>query len=835
MHDDPTMPIGDAPARPAGMPELRDTWGGFKLLARVGSGGFGEVYRAWDPNLEREVALKLLLPGAVGGEEEYSAMLREARAMASVLHPNIVHVYGIDRHDNRVGFWTDFIKGKTLSALLGSQGPFGYREAALIGIDVSRALSAVHRAGLLHRDIKAENVMREEGGRILLMDFGLSAGERSLAGQIAGTPNYMAPELFEGEPATVCSDIYALGVLLYYLVIAEYPARLTGLTVAEAKAALARRTPLMDLRSDLPEPFLRAVRTAMDLDAGRRYGSAGQLADALAESLGTGMTTPTVPYTPVAPYNSGPAYTPVTAYSATPQTVQITPGARVPAPPPPPPPAPLPVGPPTWANLFGMVPWFYSLTRKKKWLVFCIVFGLGQQGWRALLQPSSTKTVRTSPARSDKSDAKDDGEAKDPDDSSDTKDVQELLAKAYKGNNVADAVKALLAEAKDDPSSAKTQADLGTAYLAQYRQTHDAKLLELARAAANKAIELDKERKMAEPHATIAGVDAAQGEFDAAMVQAKKAIAMAPQSAVAYGALSDVYRAQGKKADALTAANKAMALAPDSAEGPLRVGDAYFAAGDDKNAAAQWHRSLNMDPSNPEAYRNLGRANVRLDRLADAEQSLQKLVSLKPSASAYEDLGTVLMIEGRPSDAVKAYQHAVDLDSLDFKAWGTLARAQGSSGDREAAAKSYAKAIDLGEGERLQSPDNALVLAELAHDYAASGKSAQALDRVGKALALDAKGGGADRPSVTGDVAYHAGVTYELLGQRGRAFGLIMKALALGSHVGEIKHGPELAGLRSDGKFQAVSGRMGPPAPPEIASPVIPKVVIPKPPVPPGG
>src|ERR1700735_747435 len=259
MHDDPTLPLGDSPSPAAGVPALRDAWGPFRLLARVGSGGFGEVYRAWDPNLEREVALKLLLPGAVGGDEEYKAMLREARAMASVQHENIVHVYGIDRHDGRVGCWTDFVKGKTLSALLGQQGPFGYREAALIGIDVSRALSAVHRAGLLHRDIKAENVMREEGGRILLMDFGLSAGERSLVRQIAGTPNYMAPELFEGNPATVCSDIYAVGVLLYYLVVAEYPARLTGLTANEARLALANRKPLIDLRSDLPEPFLRTV------------------------------------------------------------------------------------------------------------------------------------------------------------------------------------------------------------------------------------------------------------------------------------------------------------------------------------------------------------------------------------------------------------------------------------------------------------------------------------------------------------------------------------------------------------------------------------------------
>ena len=200
MYEDPTVPLGvDRPnhLEPGGGATAITAWGSFTLLARVGFGGFGEVYRAWDPHLQREVALKLLLPGVVGDEAEYEAMLREARALASLRHPNVVPVYGIDRHNGRVGFWTDFVHGKTLSVLVDEQGTFGAREAALIGLDVTRALSAVHRAGLLHRDIKAENVMREQGGRILLMDFGLSSLDHAAA-NIAGTPNYMAPELFEG-------------------------------------------------------------------------------------------------------------------------------------------------------------------------------------------------------------------------------------------------------------------------------------------------------------------------------------------------------------------------------------------------------------------------------------------------------------------------------------------------------------------------------------------------------------------------------------------------------------------------------------------------------------
>jgi len=291
MDEDLTLDMNTRPSTPGDVPAVRDAWGRFKLLARVGQGGFGEVYRAWDPDLEREVALKLLLPSPTGNgqsDEEYKAMLREARALASVRHPNIVPVYGIDRHDGRVGFWTDFVKGKTLSALLALQGPFGYREAVLIGLDVTRALSTVHRAGLLHRDIKAENVMREEGGHILLMDFGLSALPH-LQEDIAGTPNYMAPELWQGKTATVASDIYSMGVLLFYLVTGEYPARLGGLSRAEAIAALAQKRTLMDLRSDLPDQFLRAVGRAIETDPAKRFSSAGQFSEALAECIGTAV------------------------------------------------------------------------------------------------------------------------------------------------------------------------------------------------------------------------------------------------------------------------------------------------------------------------------------------------------------------------------------------------------------------------------------------------------------------------------------------------------------------------------------------------------------------
>jgi serine/threonine protein kinase len=112
-----------SPNNPA--PGELDHWGPFERLQRVGRGSFGEVYRAFDPTLQRHVALKLLLPGSLNRDDEAVALLREARAMARVRHPNVVPIYGVDRHDGRVGFWSDFVQGKTLAELLAAQGPLG--------------------------------------------------------------------------------------------------------------------------------------------------------------------------------------------------------------------------------------------------------------------------------------------------------------------------------------------------------------------------------------------------------------------------------------------------------------------------------------------------------------------------------------------------------------------------------------------------------------------------------------------------------------------------------------------------------------------------------------
>jgi serine/threonine protein kinase/tetratricopeptide (TPR) repeat protein len=245
----------------------RARWGHLDLLNVVGRGSYGMVYRAWDTRLERLVALKLF-----HGASNPDSVMQEGRMLARVRHENVVTVYGADVFDGVAGIWMELIHGQTLDTIVKKTGPLPPADAALVGADVARALGAIHAAGLLHCDVKAQNVVRENGGRVVLMDLGAGrlapeARDSDQVSDVAGTPRYMAPELFaSGADATKASDIYSLGVLIYYLVSGRFP--VDGKTLGELKRAHeeGKARSLKSVRSDVPKGLLELVARTIDPD-----------------------------------------------------------------------------------------------------------------------------------------------------------------------------------------------------------------------------------------------------------------------------------------------------------------------------------------------------------------------------------------------------------------------------------------------------------------------------------------------------------------------------------------------------------------------------------------
>jgi serine/threonine-protein kinase len=244
------------------------------------------VFQAHDTELDRDVALKLLKPSGSSADPT-GRLLGEARMLARVRHPNVASVYGTGEHDRRPGMWMELVRGVNLEELLRLRGPLSACEAALVGLDLCRALAAVHGAGLVHRDVKASNVIREVGGRIVLTDFGAGSGLGSRPSRgFAGTPQYVAPEVLGGAEATPRSDLYSLGVVLFRLVTESYPRRaecIGDLLDHRRAGALAS---LRDFRPDLPDAFVAAVEQALACDPADRPHSAGAFRAALGLVLG---------------------------------------------------------------------------------------------------------------------------------------------------------------------------------------------------------------------------------------------------------------------------------------------------------------------------------------------------------------------------------------------------------------------------------------------------------------------------------------------------------------------------------------------------------------------
>ncbi|MEZ4649117.1 MAG: protein kinase [Candidatus Eisenbacteria bacterium] len=242
LSDAPTRPRAGRAASAAGASGSRSagqlsdtpmaTWGDLEILGRLGQGSFGEVFLAFDPVLEREVALKLWKAPAVEGKRRLERsrqtrrFLEEAKRIAKIRHPGVVVVHGAGVHRGAVGIWTERLTGETLSEHLAKVGTLPAEDVVRLGVEIASALGAVHAASLVHGDVKDANVVIEESGRIVLIDFGSgrTLGAPDPIEPLSSTPRYAAPEvLLDGESPGVPSDLYAFGVLLHRAAFGNYP------------------------------------------------------------------------------------------------------------------------------------------------------------------------------------------------------------------------------------------------------------------------------------------------------------------------------------------------------------------------------------------------------------------------------------------------------------------------------------------------------------------------------------------------------------------------------------------------------------------------------------
>jgi TolB-like protein/Tfp pilus assembly protein PilF len=276
----------------------------YRISTVIGAGGMGEVYRATDTKLGRDVALKVLPADMAGDPDRLARFQREARAVAALNHPNVVTVYSVEEADNVHFITMELIEGQALDRLISTDG-LPVDRIIDIANALAEALAAAHEKGILHRDLKPANVMVTSEGRVKVLDFGLakdvsaenstdatltSAG-RTQAGIVMGTPAYMSPEQVSGRALDHRTDIFSLGVMLYEMTTGRRP--FVGTSSAELVSSILRDSPpsVTEVRPELPSDFGRVIRRCLEKDPRHRLQTARDVSNEFRDLARTGMHT----------------------------------------------------------------------------------------------------------------------------------------------------------------------------------------------------------------------------------------------------------------------------------------------------------------------------------------------------------------------------------------------------------------------------------------------------------------------------------------------------------------------------------------------------------------
>jgi serine/threonine protein kinase len=267
------------------------TIGRYRVEGLVGSGAMGEVYRAYDPVIDRPVAIKILRPELIAGsgsEQWLQRFRREARAAGRRFHPNIVAIWDFGDDNGTPFLAMEYVAGRSLDELIKSSGPLEPSRAVRIIMQVLSALGFAHENGIVHRDVKPSNIIVLQNGDVKVADFGIAridASEFTIVGDLLGTPAYMAPEQLSGVPVDFRTDLFAAGVILFEMLTGVKPFR--GRSITEIISFMETRGPedIRALNPAVPDSLKRVITKSVAFDPLQRYADAAEFSKAISEAV----------------------------------------------------------------------------------------------------------------------------------------------------------------------------------------------------------------------------------------------------------------------------------------------------------------------------------------------------------------------------------------------------------------------------------------------------------------------------------------------------------------------------------------------------------------------
>jgi serine/threonine-protein kinase len=715
----------------------------YEIVAHLGTGGMGDVWRAHDTRLDREVAVKILAGDSTHDTVHKQRFLREARAASGLVHPNIITVHEINSADGMDFIVMEYVRGQSLSTLL-ALGRLPIPQALSYGVQICEALAAAHAAGVVHRDLKPGNIMVASSGLVKVVDFGIAkrltvhgtdahplTDPLTVSGVALGTPAYMSPEQALGDPVDARSDVYSFGVLLYQMLTGELPFRdKTNATVLREKLdfrPMALRDP-----GGLQNQLIAVIGKCLAKDPNERYPNGAAMLAALR---------------------------PLSARLQPPPALVMTEAetmARLPSP-----------------------------QSRRWWRAAIVVIALAIAGaavWFGRSTMSRWFGARTSgPAAVDASASAADLYRQGTD----------LLHAYYREGNVDKAIQDLERALQLRSPYPLAEARLSLAYARKNGLSPDAHWQSQALALAQSAVRGDPQLAFA--HMAAGAALVLRGRFDDAEAAYQRALTLDPANPELLWRMGDLAVARKDAKTGEQYYRRSVATGSNEWEPFMRFGAFLYRQGRYNDAMQAYDTSRQLAPDNTRVYAALAAVYHQLDRTDDAAAALQRSLEIAPDSITYSNLGTLLYFEGRYTEAVSAFERGVQLGANSYLRWGNLGDAQRMVvSERPRAHASYASAIQLVRERLAANGSDPEARSSLAVYLIRDERTRDAVVELDKVLA---------EKSLTANVLFNCTIVAELAGQRARAIELLGRALAGGYQLHEVTHEPDLVNLRADPEY----------------------------------
>jgi tetratricopeptide (TPR) repeat protein len=799
----------------------------YRIVARIGQGGMGVVYRAEDTRLRRTVALKFLPDSLDEGRKQ--RFLNEARAAAQARHPNICPIHDIEEADGEIFIVMALIEGETLFRRV-SRGPVPPAEAAAIAAQVAGALAAAHDLGIVHRDIKTSNIMIDPSGHVSIMDFGLALAPEAMRltgeGYSVGTPDYMSPEQAKGTAVDARTDLWSLGVVLFEMLTGRLP------FVREHRGAVAHAVvndPVPEMPG-VPEDLRQIVTKALAKDPADRWPSARAMAAALKGEpeepatqtiiaalprrrrswpliatavvvllalVGLGLyrfrtaqpALPAVRHIAILPVSADNPAVAIGIEDTLRAALAAQPGVTV--------------APPTeTVKTVDAARKYHGATLALTWSAKpdgdAVEFKVDLID-AATQKPIDSRNIRYDPKTAAVS--RDQAvsqvfrmlrleappvkilESSAPEASSSYLEGRGYLARYDITGNIDKAIASFTTATTQDPSYALAYAGLAEAYWRKGRQTAEGKWRDLAVQNAEYAARLDSQ--LAPARVVLGSVRRDAGDQRGAMEEFRRALALSPNHAEASRQLAELYTAMGKLDEAEALYVAAAKARPTDWYGYLLLGFFYWDRERYPDAVAALNQAKALAKDNHVVRYNLAAVYRAHGKYKEALEEVQEGLRIRASASLYGMLGAIYYYQHRFQEAVTALDTATELGPNTYRYWGNLGiYAKWAPGNEAKSEAALTRALEL--AAKAADADKT--------DYGIRASMAEYRARLG-----DAKGAVAElrripesaRAALIGRFA----IVYELTGQRDKAVAVVRQTVKNPASLTQIRDDPDLAAV----------------------------------------